>query len=205
IREMYRQDASAFDSSSVDMLGAEAPKKQSSGCVFRIRREMTSSENRRKKKSLAERIERVSSRIALPDPQQRVLEATRDTFTWVTKHTQTWNEHWQEEGRPQAYEPFPPYAYFQDVFDLLDMQRVNFFEKSRDMMISWACVAYLTLQAMKTPFRGVLMQTQKEDKVVQLIEYAKCLYRNQPNWLQKAFPLDKPIEQQASTRLEFAN
>ncbi len=72
-------------------------------------------------------------------------------------------------------------------------------------MISWACVAYLTLQAMKTPYRGVLMQTQKEDKVIQLIEYAKYLYKTQPEWLQQAFPLAKPIDNQADLKLEFAN
>jgi len=29
-----------------------------------------------------------------------VNAATADTFTWVTQHTQTHNEHWVEEGRP---------------------------------------------------------------------------------------------------------
>ena len=43
-------------------------------------------------------------------------------------------------------------------------------------MVSWACVAYLTLNAMRVPHRGVLFQTQKDDKVIQLVEYAKCLY-----------------------------
>src|SRR5437773_8860981 len=100
-------------------------------------------------------------------PQARVIEATRDTFTWVTQYAKTYNEHWVEEHRPDPNEHFPPNEYFQDIFDLIDERRVNFFEKSRDLMISWACVAYLTFHAMKSPFRGVLMQTQKEDKVVQ--------------------------------------
>ena len=58
---------------------------------------------------------------------------------------------------------------------------------------------------MKTPFRGVLVQTQKEDKVIQLIEYAKCLYRTQPDWLREAFPLAKPLDKQADLALQFAN
>src|SRR6266480_4069091 len=132
-------------------------------------------------------------------------EATKDTFTWVTKHAMTYNEHWIEEGRPDPYEHFPLYPYFQDVFELIDAERVIWFEKSRDLMLSWACVAYLTLQAMKTPLRGVLFQTQKEDKVIQLIDYAKCLYRTQPDWLRKAFPLKKPLEKQADLELRFAN
>jgi hypothetical protein len=137
--------------------------------------------------------------------QKRVQEATRDPFTWVTQYAKTWNEHWIEEGRPDPYEHFPPYEYFQDIFELIDGERVIWLEKSRDMMLSWACVAYLTRQAMTTPFRGVLFQTQKEDKVIQLVEYAKTLYKTQPDWLQKAFPLKKPIDKQAELELQFAN
>ena len=71
--------------------------------------------------------------------------------------------------------------------------------------MSWACVAYFTLQAMTTPFRGVLLQTQKQDKVIQLIRYAKCLYSQQNPELQAAFPLTKPIDQQPDLQLRFAN
>jgi len=58
---------------------------------------------------------------------------------------------------------------------------------------------------MITPFRGVLFQTQKEDKVIQLVEYAKCPYKTQPEWLQRAYPLKKAIEKQADLELRFAN
>jgi hypothetical protein len=139
------------------------------------------------------------------EQRDRAEAAVRDPFTWVTQHTKTYNEHWMEEGRPDPYEPFPAYEYFRDTFELIDAERVIWFEKSRDMMLSWACVAYLTLQAMKTPYRGVLFQCQKEDKVIQLIEYAKCLYKTQAPWLKEAFPLKKPLEKQPVLQLEFAN
>jgi len=42
------------------------------------------------------------------------------------------------------------------------------------MMLSWACVAYLTLAAMKTPYCGIVFQTQKDKKVIQLVDYAKA-------------------------------
>ena len=69
---------------------------------------------------------------------------------------------------------------------------------------SWACVAYLTLQAIKLPYRGAIFQTQKYEKAIDLIDYAKCLYRRQPDWLRDAFPLAKPIDSQPQDRLEFA-
>ena len=54
-------------------------------------------------------------------------EATCDPYTWVTQHAKTYNEHWIEEGRPDPYEHFPEYPYFQDVFELIDAERVIWF------------------------------------------------------------------------------
>ena len=137
--------------------------------------------------------------------QAWVAEATRDTFTWVTQHTKTRNEHWKEEGRPGASEPFPLYDYFCDLFDVIDLVQIMWIEKSRDLMISWACVAYLTLNAMKVPSRGVIFQTQKVDKVIQLVDYAKHLYREQDPRLRAAFPLSKALKHQPADSLTFAN
>jgi hypothetical protein len=53
--------------------------------------------------------------------------------------------------------------------------------------------------------RGVIFQTQKYEKVIRLVDYAKCLYRRQPDWLRNAFPLAKPIDSQPKDRLEFAS
>jgi len=134
----------------------------------------------------------------------RVQEATWDPYVWATKYTKTYNPHWVEEGRPSPYEPFPNWPYLDDLFELLQIERINWIEKSRDMMVSWACVAYLTFQAMTVPSREVLFQTQKIDKVKELVKYAKCLYRQQPHWLRDAFPLDKPLDSQPDLSLTFA-
>ncbi len=127
----------------------------------------------------------------------------RDTYTWVTEYTQTYNEHWLVEGRPTPYEPFPKYQYMEEVCVINDLERIIWWEKSRDMMLTWACVAYLTLKAMTRPECGVLFQTQKEDKAIQLVEYAKCLYDRQPDFLREAFPLTKPTKDQPALSLEF--
>src|SRR5271169_3303879 len=125
-------------------------------------------------------------REAIEQASGRVQEAVRRTYTWVTEYTQTFNEHWVEEGRPSPYEPFPRYDYLDVLFEILDAERIVWIEKSRDMMVSWACVAYLTLKAMATPECGVLFQAQKETKAIQLVEYAKCLYCRQPDFLRDA-------------------
>jgi len=118
-----------------------------------------------------------------------VEQATADTYTWVTRYTKTCNEHWVEEGRPSPLEPFPADEYFSDVFDIMDLdERVIWWEKSRDIMLSWACVAHFELHAMKTPYCGFLFQTQKDTKVIQLVDYAKHLWRNSGERIQRAFP-----------------
>jgi len=135
----------------------------------------------------------------------RIQEIKQDPFLWVTEYTQTYNEHWIEEGRASPYEPFPAWPYVDELFLLLLLCRILWNEKSRDMMITWVCVAFFMHQAMTVPERGVLMQTQKADKAKQLIKYAKCLYRRQPQWLQDAFPLAKPIDSQSDLSLTFAH
>lgn len=135
----------------------------------------------------------------------RIQEIMRDPFLWATEYTETYNEHWMEEGRSSPYERFPSYLYIDELFQLMRLRRILWIEKSRDMMITWACVAFFMHQAMTVPERGVLMQTQKADKAKQLIKYAKCLYRRQPQWLQDAFPLAKSIDSQPDLSLTFAH
>ena len=132
-------------------------------------------------------------------------EMVRDTFTWVTQHTETYNEHWKKEGRPSAREHFPAYKYFRALFDAFDLRDITWIEKSRDMMVTWACVAYFTLAAMKTEYCGIVFQTQKDDKVIQLVDYAKHLWANSDEAVREAFPLSKPLRQQGAHRLEFEN
>src|ERR1700744_775218 len=89
------------------------------------------------------------------------------------------------------------------MLDLIHSEPISFVEKSRDMMASWAIVGYFTWQAMRVPSREVLLQTLVIEKAVELIDYAKCLYDNQPKWLRDAFPLVKPSDKQAKDVLEF--
>jgi hypothetical protein len=169
---------------------------------------------RKKIERLTRETERLAREMPVEGPKEQraslgacVQQATRDTYTWVTKYAKTYNEHWVVEGRSSPYEHFPSADARPDlleIFAILDSDEpILWFEKSRDMMLSWACVAYLTKKAMAVPECGVVFQCQKEDKVKQLIKYAKFLYRSQEPWLQGAFPLDKPIDQQSELSLRF--
>ena len=137
----------------------------------------------------------------------RVRDATSSTLRWLTKFTKTYNPHWKEQKKPSAWEPFPEWAFFGPLLEYIDRddEKVKRVEKSRTMMVSWAIVGYFTLQAMLVPERQIIFQTMKDDKVNQLIEYAKCLWLSQPDWLRAAFPVAKPVEKQSQKQLEFAN
>lgn len=135
----------------------------------------------------------------------RVQSAMAHPYTWATEFTETYDEHWSSNGRSSPYGPFPRSPYMQPLFEVLMREPIVFCEKSRTMMLSWACVAYLLWEAMRTPMCGILFQCQKEDKVIQLLDYAKCLWERQPSFLKEAFPLARPLHRQPSVELEFSN
>src|SRR5690242_5749172 len=117
---------------------------------------------RQKAERILARIEQLLGPANVASPSTRpispslITAATIDTFTWVTGYAKTFNEHWSEEGREDPHEHFPSLEYLRNVFEAVELEgeRVHWFEKSRDMMLSWSMVAYFTLQAMKVPFRG---------------------------------------------------
>lgn len=139
------------------------------------------------------------------DVQRRVREATATPWRWLSTSTKTFNPHWQEEGCNSPFEPFPNKPYFEPVLDFIHREKISFWEKSRDMMVTWGIVGYFTWQAMMVPAREVLFQTLEGKKMIEMVDYAKCLYDQQPMWLREAFPLVKASDRQASDVLEFAH
>ncbi|HEV2709136.1 MAG TPA: hypothetical protein VGU67_02885 [Edaphobacter sp.] len=137
------------------------------------------------------------------EAERRIREATASPWIWLSQNTKTFNPHWQEEGCNSPFEPFPNKAYFEPVLHVIDGHKITFWEKSRDMMITWGIVGYFTWQAMMVPAREVLFQTLERTKMEEMVGYAKCLYDQQPMWLREAFPLTKPSDRQASDVLEF--
>lgn len=151
-------------------------------------------------------IERPVSEAEAAAQNRRVRDATADEWTWLRNYTETFNQHWKEEGRPSPYEPFPDKHYFRLLFEYLHLPGlVKAVEKSRDMMVTWAIMGHFTLEAMKVPEREIVVQTMEETKAEQCIEYTKCLYRRQPQWLKDAFPLAKPLEKMAAKEFSLAN
>jgi len=152
-----------------------------------------------------------SSKALLQDEMQeevdkkveRIRETVADPLIWLQKHTQTKDSHWREAKAPSPYRPFPEKLYFGALVEGFLKEPVLFLEKSRDMMISWLFVGLFTHAAMTNPGIEVLFQSQKEEKALELVGYAKTLYKRQSSELREVFPL-KPGKP-GSGALEFAN
>jgi hypothetical protein len=127
----------------------------------------------------------------------------RDPLYWAQNHTLTENPLYERMGVPFRA-PLPKKSYFEVLFrEFKECQRTNtplFIPKSRDMITSWSGMIWATHQAQWYGAFAVV-QTMKEEKAKQLIDYAACLHRNQPDWLKEQHAL----KNESMTELEWVS
>ena len=107
---------------------------------------------------------------------------------WLTEYTRTEDEHWLTKNTSPVA-PFPKKDYFVPVMEYFLKSTAVFVPKSREMMTSWLGCGYITHMCMTLPHIFWLVQTEKEDKVTQLINYCRILNRYQPDWMKAKNPL----------------
>lgn len=133
--------------------------------------------------------------------QCAIREAAWDKgpLLWLSAHTKTEDTHWMET-RTEFRVPFPRREYLRVVMSYLLSEKVLFLPKSREMLMSWLVCGLITWECQWFPVFWVA-QTGKEDKVAELIEYARTLVNNQPEWMRKR----NPIVTDNTLELEWAN
>jgi hypothetical protein len=116
-------------------------------------------------------------------------EASWDSgpLLWLTGHTKTGDTHWMAKGT-DFLAHFPKKEYLRVVMRYLLSETALFLPKSREMMMSWLVSGFIAWECQWFPVFW-LAQTGKEDKVAELIDYARTLVRNQPEWMKKRNPL----------------
>jgi len=130
---------------------------------------------------------------------------------WLQECTQTYDEKWLSKGLAGPYAKFPHLPYWPWLFDLLMREREILIPKSREMMISWAVVGYGVWHCQVFPRTRVMVQTQKQSKAIDLIKgagvpgYGRTLYERQSERMKQEFPLTKPMEDQPSDAISWAN
>ena len=98
----------------------------------------------------------------IKDEAEWVKLATYNAATWTRNHTKTYNEHWQEEGRPGPEEPFPQKDYLLWTFALMELRRIVFWEKSRDMMKDYCGILFQAHPITVLPFSSRISRAQGE-------------------------------------------
>lgn len=111
----------------------------------------------------------------------------QDALYWLQHWTATENPKYEKQGLPYRA-PFPKKSYFVPLFEEFRSAKHLFIPKTREMLTSW-CVMGDSAHRAQWERWFVVVQTDSEKKVWELIDYAYCLYRNQPEWLQKLHPL----------------
>lgn len=115
---------------------------------------------------------------------------------WLQNLTLTTDDHWQMKGTPYKA-PFPRKSYLTHLFGELALltakpelrTRRTFIPKSRDLMVSWSVMGFITWMCQWRPQTFWIAQSEKEDKAAELLTYSRTLYGNQPDWLQQRHPL----------------
>ena len=83
--------------------------------------------------------------------------------------------------------------------------------KSRDMMVSWAVIGYLTWKAQYHGPIHIMIQTQKEDKARDLVcgldvpGYVRTLYEQQEDWMKALHPTPRPPSEMAGLVFSWKN
>lgn len=149
--------------------------------------------------------------------QQQILEKCMiqsNALWWARNWTLTYDQDWSRKGLVGPYHSFPAFTYLDYLFDFITEKpkliqvhnkKVRLFVKSRKTLASWSCVAKFLHRAQTLPEQEIIFQSQQQKKGNYLIEYAKTLYRNQPEWMQANFPLAQKIDDFAMDRLEWQN
>ena len=145
------------------------------------------------------------------DPRQQELDSIWDLcgqpvasfeagpLLWLTNYTCTEDTHWLKK-KTQPVAPFPRKQYFLHLTRLMLSEDVLFIPKSREMMTSWLGCGYMAWTTQWLPKVQWIIQTEKEAKVVELVEYCRILYNRQEPWMKERNPL--VIDNQTRMRRE---
>lgn len=113
---------------------------------------------------------------------QNVASFDAGPLHWLTQFTATEDLHWMAKGT-QPLAPFPSKQYFAVVLKYLLERPKVFIPKTREMMTSWLVCGYVAWIMQWFPNMVWVLQSQKEEKAGELVNYIRTLYRLQQPWM----------------------
>ena len=115
---------------------------------------------------------------------QLVASFDAGCMLWLTKHTATEDKHWMAKGTPPVA-PFPRKEYMVLVLGFMLQSSRLFIPKSREMMTSWLSCGYIAWMCQWFPQIEWILQTEKEAKAKELVNYCRILYKRQDAWMKQ--------------------
>lgn len=114
---------------------------------------------------------------------------------WLSRYTKTEDTHAIAKNT-EFRVPFPSKSYLLCLFDYLLFDQCKdemagpqlFVIKTREMLFSWCACGYITWMCQF--LNGFwIAQSGKESKGMELVDYGRKLYMNQPEWMKAKNPL----------------
>lgn len=133
-----------------------------------------------------------------------------DPLYWLTHHTRTRDDHWREKGT-EPYARFPNKPYMPFLFWRLQNSANLLIAKSREMLLTWAVIGFLTWKAQYHGPVHLMIQTQKEEKARDLVSgldvpgYVRTLYEQQDPWMRAMHPTPRPPSEMAGLVFTWRN
>lgn len=119
-----------------------------------------------------------------------------DPYYWLTHWATTINEHYEDWIEP--IQTFPDKEYMRVLVDLWMKHKILIITKTRQMMLSWLCVALYLWDTQFHKARFTAFQSKQEDDADELVKRLKGIWDREPSFLKRYYEKGKVIELQAN-------
>ena len=121
-------------------------------------------------------------------PELQAIEwykCKEDPYYWLTNWARTVDNHW--DGDEDICKPFPEKEYIRFITEKWLKHDVLIIPKTRQMMISWLIVALYLWYAQFHKGKFIVFQSKKEDDADYLVQRAKKIWDNEPNFMKQYY------------------
>lgn len=97
----------------------------------------------------------------------------------------------KDEHDPSMFsKPFPQYPYVVALAHILPTTHRLAIQKSRQLLASWICCAFILWLAISRPNSLCFVQSKKEDDAADRLDRIYDIYFRMPEWLRQRFPIN---------------
>lgn len=116
------------------------------------------------------------------------LKCRKDPYYFLTTFAKTLDSHYKEWESP--IKPFPKKEYIKVFVEEWLKYKILLIPKSRQMMISWLCVAIYLWDTQFHKARFTCFQSKREDDADELVKRLKHIWDNEPFFLKRYYEDD---------------